>query len=87
MEPFEEILRDLMQQNNLSQDKIAKEIGVSQKAISNWLNGNDTPKASSLIAIYNRFGITPNELLGIEETKYTPKRKPIKFNIQGEIEK
>ena len=52
MEPFEDILRDLMQQNNLSQDKIAKEIGVSQKAISNWLNGNDTPKASSLIAIH-----------------------------------
>ena len=63
------IIEDIMMSNNLSQDKLAKILGVSQKAISNWKSGNDKPKADSLILIYEKFGITPNEVLGIEEYK------------------
>ena len=66
---IQEIIKDLIEENNLSQEKIAKSIGVSQKAVSNWINGVDVPKASSLLAIYEQFGVTPNELLGIEERK------------------
>lgn len=66
---IQEIIKDLIEENNLSQEKFAKSIGVSQKAVSNWINGVDVPKASSLLAIYEQFGITPNELLGIEERK------------------
>lgn len=62
-----EIIKEILQTNNLSQDKLAKILKVSQKAVSNWLNGEDTPKASSMLLIYENFGITPNELLGIEE--------------------
>lgn len=65
----QEILQDLMTERKLSQEKMAKILGVSQKTVSNWLCGNDTPKASSLLAIYDKFGITPNELLGIDEMK------------------
>ena len=70
MESVQEIIKEIMLQKNLSQEKLAKLLDVSQKAISNWINGNDIPKASSMIAIYEKFGITPNELLGIEERKY-----------------
>ncbi len=66
---IQEIIKDLIEENNLSQEKFAKSIGVSQKAVSNWINGVDVPKASSLLAIYEQFGVTPNELLGIEERK------------------
>lgn len=62
-----EIIKEILQTNNLSQDKLAKILNVSQKAISNWLNEEDTPKASSMLLIYENFDITPNELLGIEE--------------------
>ena len=68
----QEILREIMFENELSQDKLAKILGVSQKAVSNWLCGKDMPKASSLLAIYENFGVTPNELLGIEEIGYRP---------------
>lgn len=64
-----EIIKEIMLTNELSQEKLAKILNVSQKAISNWLNEVDTPKASSIMLIYEKFGITPNELLGIEEPK------------------
>ncbi len=64
-----EIIKEILTYNGLSQDKLARILKVSQKAISNWLSGADTPKASSMLLIYEHFGITPNELLGIEEPK------------------
>lgn len=64
-----EIIREILTENNLSQERLAGVLKVSQKAVSNWLNGKDAPKATSMLAIYEKFGITPNELLGIEEPK------------------
>lgn len=64
-----DIIKEILISNNLSQDKLAAILKISQKAISNWLNGCDTPKASSMLLIYENFGITPNELLGLEEPK------------------
>lgn len=64
-----EIIREILTENNLSQDQLAKILNVSQKAISNWVNGVDTPKGSSMLLIYEKFNITPNEILGIEEPK------------------
>jgi transcriptional regulator with XRE-family HTH domain len=62
-----EIIKEILTVNNFSQEKLATILSVSQKAVSNWLNGYDTPKASSMLMIYKNFGITPNELLGLEE--------------------
>ena len=76
MNSVREIIKEILVLNELSQEKLAKILDVSQKAISNWLNGRDTPKASSMIAIYEKFGITPNELLGIE----TFKKNTVNFN-------
>jgi len=64
-----EIIKEILVYNELSQDKLAKILKISQKAISNWIAEIDVPKASSMLLIYEHFGITPNELLGIEEPK------------------
>lgn len=64
-----DIIKEILSANSLSQDKLANILNVSQKAISNWVNGADVPKASSMLLIYENFGISPNELLGIEEPK------------------
>lgn len=70
-----EIIKEILVTNNLSQDKLAAILKISQKAISNWLNGCDTPKASSMLLIYENFGVTPNELLGLEEPISFKQRK------------
>lgn len=37
-------INEIMLTNELSQEKLAKVLNVSQKAISNWLNEIDTQK-------------------------------------------
>ncbi len=62
-----EIIRDILITNDLSQSEFASILGVSQKAVSNWVNGADMPKSSSIMLIYEKFHVTPNELLGVDE--------------------
>ena len=65
-----EIIKDILMENNLSQQELANILGLGQKTISDWILGKTLPNSNSIIAIYEKFGITPNELLGIEERKY-----------------
>jgi HTH-type transcriptional regulator/antitoxin PezA len=65
-----EIIKDIRLTHGLSQENFAKILKVSQKAISNWEAGNDKPNSESLIMIYKKFNITPNEILGIENYDY-----------------
>ena len=60
------IIKDIMLTQNLSQEQLGKILGVNQTTISQWLLGKKKPSYDSIMAIYKNFGITPNELFGIE---------------------
>jgi len=62
---YQEILKDIMCENNLSQMALAQILGVNQTTISQWLLGNKKPSFDSILALYINFGVTPNELFGI----------------------
>ena len=64
--PYIETLRQLMSDNNLSQQKLADALGVNQTTVGQWLLGRKKPGYDSIMLLYNKFGITPNELFGIE---------------------
>ncbi|MGN1222089.1 MAG: helix-turn-helix domain-containing protein [Christensenellales bacterium] len=51
-------LTQLIKTYNLNQTDFAKEIGVSQKTISNYLNGETEPTMSVLCKIADYFGVT-----------------------------
>ena len=59
-------LKALRIEYNLSQQKLANAIGVSQKAIDYWEKGINEPKASYIISIAKYFGVTADYLLGLE---------------------
>ena len=63
--PFQEILRQLLEEKNLSQQKLADILGVNQTTVSQWLKGNKKPGYDSILLIYEKFGIPPNDLFGI----------------------
>ena len=63
---FQEIIKDIMIKNNLSQENLGKCLGVNQTTIGQWLHGKKKPSYDSILAIYQKFGITPNELFGID---------------------
>lgn len=52
---------------NLTQSNLAKIIGVNQTTIGQWLLGKKKPSYDSILAIYQNFNITPNEIFGIDK--------------------
>lgn len=59
-------LKELRIEKGISQQKLASDIGVTQKAIDFWERGTNEPKASYIIKLAKYFGVTADYLLGIE---------------------
>lgn len=57
------ILR-LRKQQNITQEKLAAEMGVSIAAVSKWETGNSMPDIVTLCALADFFEVTTDELLG-----------------------
>ena len=60
-----EVIKDILIKSDLSQEKFAKIIGVNQTTVGQWLKGKKKPSYDSILAIYEKFGVTPNELFDI----------------------
>ncbi|MBQ7466965.1 MAG: helix-turn-helix transcriptional regulator [Clostridia bacterium] len=58
---------ELRKDAGLSQIKLAKAIGVTQKAIDFWEKGINEPKASYIIKIAKYFNVSCDFLLGVDD--------------------
>lgn len=65
---FEEILREFLLINNLTQTAFANAIGVKQSQVSEWLNGKAKPAYDTLRRISLAFNVTADYFLGIKES-------------------
>lgn len=63
--PYVEILQLLMTEKNMTQAQLASALGVNQTAVSAWLRGVKKPSYDSIKALYDKFGIEPNELFDL----------------------
>ena len=57
----------LRKEKNLSQQQVAKAIGVTQKAIDFWEKGINEPKATYIVNLTIYFGVSAGYLLGLED--------------------
>ena len=64
---YVEIIKELMQENELSQQAFADILGVNQTTVSQWLLGKKKPGYDSILLLYEKFDIEPNLLFGIEK--------------------
>ena len=64
---FQERVKELRMQHNLSQMDLAKATGISQSAIAKWEIGKTEPTASAIIVLSQFFGETADYLLGLED--------------------
>ncbi|MEG0504209.1 MAG: zinc ribbon domain-containing protein [Raoultibacter sp.] len=62
-----EVLADLREKNNLTQDEMAEKLFVTRQAVSRWETGKTTPNPDTLKLISKEFNISINSLLGSEE--------------------
>lgn len=59
-----EILKQLREKNNLTQEQMAEQVMVTRQAVSRWENGETQPNSDTLKIISKKFGISINSLLG-----------------------
>ena len=57
-------LKELREQNNLSQQDLAKILKVSPSTVSNWEAGKRQPDIQMIIEIANYFNVSVDEVLG-----------------------
>lgn len=67
MNKFAERLKDLRQQNNLTQRQLAKQTGFSQPAIARWEANLQIPNIDVAITFAKYFGVTTDYLLRLED--------------------
>lgn len=60
---FGNFISELRRDKNLTQQELAKKLGVTDKAVSKWERGLSCPDISLLIPISDILGVTINELL------------------------
>ena len=63
---FQDVIKQLMQENGLSQQGLADVLGVNQTTVGQWLRGKKKPGYDSIRAIYDKFGVYPNALFGLD---------------------
>ncbi len=64
--PYIEVIKQLIAEKNINQQKLADILNVNQTTISQWLLGKKKPSYDNIMLFYEKFGITPNELFGID---------------------
>lgn len=60
---FASNLQFLRKRSNLTQEKLAQQLGVSRQAISKWESGETTPELPTLLQLADLFSCTLDELL------------------------
>ena len=63
-----QIIRELLEQKNISQKDIAASAGVTEAAMSHYIKGDRVPRGANLLNIAKALGTTTNVLLGETET-------------------
>ena len=60
---FSENLKKIRKENNLSQEQLAFELGVSRQAISKWESDVAYPEMDKIITLCKKFNVKIDDLL------------------------
>ena len=64
---IDEKLKKLRRSRDLTQEEVAAHIGISYQAISKWERGDGYPDITMLPTLANYFGVSVDELIGMDE--------------------
>ena len=65
-----EILKNLREKNNLTQEEMAQKVNVTRQAVSRWETGETQPNPEMLKILSKEFDVSINTLLGSPRTIY-----------------
>ena len=64
---FSERLKELRKEANLSQDELAKAVGLTHTAIGLWEQNKRTPNLDAVIKLAEYFSVSLDYLAGLED--------------------
>lgn len=64
---FGDRINELLKEHGISQSVLAKNIGVSQRAVSKWINHQAEPTESSIVNCALFFSVSADYLLGLKD--------------------
>ena len=64
---FHERLKAFMRRSFLTNQRLAKTLGVATTTVDRWLSGETPPRACDIAPMCRLLGVTPNELIGFGE--------------------
>lgn len=64
---FGESLKNLMEENQISQSELAKNIGYTQRAVSKWVNKQSEPTETAIKECAKFFCVSTDYLLGLSD--------------------
>ena len=70
--PFGQRLAALRNKQGLTQNELAQQLGMTQKAIDFYERRSEKPSIRLLIDLSKIFGVSTDELLGLKSTKNLP---------------
>jgi len=67
---FGKIIRELMVKNNLRQEELAREVGISPSILSNYITGKNIPEMDFLVKCVDRFSLKGKDLKPLFEKAF-----------------
>lgn len=83
---FQIRLKELREQNNLSQKRLSQKMNVAQSTVAMWENGKNKPEFNTLLRLAEIFGVSVDYLTGNDEYQDTSNpKKGIKIPVLGRV--
>ena len=70
LQNIQEALAEALKQRNMTQEELAKRIGVNQSMISHYITGRSMPALDTLSRICTELDLDANEILCVERRHY-----------------
>ncbi len=80
-------LAELRKNNNLTQDELGEKIGVTNKTVSRWENGNYLPPVEMLQSLSKLYDVSINEILNGERISESEYKNISEKNIKSALNK
>ncbi len=78
-----QFLAELRKEKELTQEQLGEKLGVTNKTVSRWENGNYLPPVEMLQSLSELYGLTINELLSAQRLNPDQYRKKAEENLKN----
>ena len=73
-ENVSKFIKNLRNKNNLTQKKLAEELGVTYQAVSKWENGKNIPDIEILKLICDKYNVNIEDIIGTKKKRIITKK-------------